>query len=127
MEGQVGAVQTRVEAIENVSAEKNIDFWDRDDFQTPKISVGYGQPNGISRNCRELTIVTFNRNRAGTGQIEFINYAERNSGYVSSCVHLGRKGLRDLRIHRMAEDNIKKGCWRMHALVVWPHQRTTFR
>jgi hypothetical protein len=35
--------------------------------------------------------------------------------------------LCDLQIRRMAENNIKEGRRRMDALVIWPHQRTTFR
>jgi hypothetical protein len=44
-----------------------------------------------------------------------------------SCVYFGRKAFRNLQIGGMAKNNVKERCWRMHALVVWPHQRTTFR
>jgi hypothetical protein len=107
-----------VESVEDVTAQKNVILRDEDDFEATKTGLGSFECDEIGVHTCSGTIVGLCQDVADCHQFELVCDSVGDSRQISTCVQLGRNAPGPIGCPRMKDEDIKKGCRRLKALVI---------
>jgi hypothetical protein len=107
-----------VEVVEDVTAQKDVILRGEDDFEPTEASLGSLKRDEVRRYTCSGTIVGLCQNVADCHQFELVCDSVGDSRQISTCVQLGRNAPGPIGCPRMKDEDIKKGCRRLKALVI---------